>query len=63
MYEIHPQHQRIYRDIHNIWQWGITDEDLIGKMSALGFKLLFYKNAGKLFNLENFESHAFVFKI
>jgi hypothetical protein len=62
MYEIHAKHQRIYRDIHNIWQWGITDDDLIDRMKALGFKLLLYKNAGKLFNLENFESHGFVFK-
>ena len=62
MFEIDPKHQRIYRDIHNIWQWGITDDDLIGKMTTLGFELLFYKNAGKLFNLKNFESHAFVFK-
>jgi len=60
-YEMHGQHQRINRDIHNIWQWGITDDDLIAKMKLLGFKMEFYKNAGKFDNLENFESHAFVF--
>lgn len=26
---IHPKHGRPYRDIHNIWQWGIVDSDLI----------------------------------
>ena len=30
---IHPEHQRPYRDIHNIWQWGIVDADLIGRMN------------------------------
>jgi hypothetical protein len=70
MYEIHPQHQRIYRDIHNIWQWGITDDDLIAKMKSLEFKMQFYKNAGvfgwmeapgQLRTLPNFENHAFLF--
>jgi hypothetical protein len=60
-YEMHRQHKRINRDIHNIWQWGITDDDLIAKMRLLGFKMQFYKNAGKFAYLENFESHAFVF--
>jgi len=69
MYEIHPQHQRIYRDIHNVWQWGITDDDLVEKMKSLGFKMQLYKNAGpfsysdsgQLRTLPNFENHAFVF--
>lgn len=60
-YEMHRQHKRINRDIHNIWQWGITDDDLIAKMDSLGFRMLFYKNAGNFSYLENFESHAFVF--
>jgi hypothetical protein len=60
-YEMHGQHKRINRDIHNIWQWGITDDDLIAKMELLGFKLQFLKNAGKFAYLKNFESHAFVF--
>jgi len=70
MYEIHPQHNRIYRDIHNIWQWGITDDDLITRLNSLGFKLQLYKNAssfsfsespGQIRTLPNFENHAFVF--
>lgn len=61
MYEVHPQHKRIYRDIHNVWQWGITDDDLITRMKSLGFTMQFYKNAGRFGNLENFENHAFVF--
>jgi len=61
MYEMHPQHNRIYRDIHNVWQWGITDADLIDVMKNLGFKMQFYKNSGQFGVLENFENHAFVF--
>jgi hypothetical protein len=33
-----PQERR-YRDIVNVWQWGITDADLKGKMAELGFDL------------------------
>jgi hypothetical protein len=33
MYEMHPQQKKLWRDIHNIWQWGIVNDDLIGKSS------------------------------
>ncbi|BDZ69413.1 hypothetical protein [Methanobacterium ferruginis] len=62
MYEIHPQHQRIWRDIHNVWQWGITDSDLKSKMEDLGFDLQYYKNFGQFPNTETFENHAFIYK-
>jgi hypothetical protein len=58
---IHPQHGRPYRDIHNIWQWGIIDADLVARMNALGFKMQFYKNCGQLGQLRNVENHAFAF--
>lgn len=60
-YGMHARQHRVNRDILNIWQWGITDDDLIAKMNLLGFKLQFYKNVGQFCSLENFESHAFVF--
>ncbi|SHJ20393.1 hypothetical protein SAMN02745216_01199 [Desulfatibacillum alkenivorans DSM 16219] len=59
--EIHPQHERKIRDIHNIWQWGISDKDLIAKMEAMGFGLQYYKNCGQFQNLKHFYNHAFVF--
>ena len=59
--EIHPQHQRLYRDIHNIWQWGIVDDDLMAKMKSLGFTLQYYKNSGQFGELSSFENHGFVF--
>jgi len=59
--QIHPEHQRPYRDIHNIWQWGITDDDLINQMKQVGFSLRFFKNCGQLGELRHFENHAFIF--
>lgn len=59
---IHPQHGRKVRDIHNIWQWGITDADLIAHMKDLGYALEYFKNCGQFQNLENFQNHAFVFR-
>jgi len=61
MYEIHPQHKRIWRDVHNVWQWGISDRDLLGTMEGLGYKMQYYKNRGRFGSLPNFENHAFVF--
>lgn len=58
---IHPQHRRPYRDIHNIWQWGIVDDDLTACANGLGFKMQFYKNCGQVQPLKNVENHAFVF--
>jgi hypothetical protein len=60
--EIHPQHQRPWRDIHNVWQWGITDGDLIQTLERLGYKMLYFKNCGRFGSLPNFENHAFVFQ-
>jgi len=62
MNEIHPQHNRIWRDIHNVWQWGITDHDLIQGMEKMGYKMQYYKNCGRFGSLPNFENHAFVFQ-
>ncbi len=59
--EINPEHNRPWRDIHNVWQWGITDLDLKEVMTRLGFELKYYKNDGPFSNLEHFENHAFVF--
>lgn len=61
MYQIHPKHNRIYRDIHNIWQWGITDKDLVDVMNQQGFEQIYYKNSGQWGKLINFEGHAFIF--
>ena len=62
MYEIHPVHNRIWRDVHHPWQWGITDKDLIFKMYELGFKLVYLKHDGIWGGLSNWENNVFVFK-
>lgn len=59
--ENHPEHDRPWRDVHHIWQWGITDADLESKVGELGFKLLHKKNCGRFGRLPNFENHAFIF--
>lgn len=59
--EIHPQHKRPWRDIHNVWQWGITDGDLTGKMKQLGFGVVYQNNHGQFSDFTSFENHAFVF--
>lgn len=58
---IHPKHGKRYRDIHNIWQWGIVDADLISRVYDLGFKMQFYQNCGQFGQLKNVENHAFLF--
>jgi hypothetical protein len=62
MYEIHPQHKRIWRDIHNVWQWGITDHDLLRTMWSLGFEMQYFKSCGRFGSLPNVENHAFLFQ-
>ena len=59
--EIHPTYRKPWRDIHNIFQWGISDQDLRAKMRHLGFRELFFRNCGRFSNLAAFENHAFIF--
>ena len=60
--EINTQRMRAWRDIHDVWQWGITDNDLKNIMGDLHFSLKYYKNYGRVGSLKNFENHAFIFQ-
>jgi hypothetical protein len=60
--EKHPAHDKTWRDVHHIWQWGITDTDLKRQMAELGFHLRYFKNGGRFGKLKCFENHAFVFQ-
>jgi hypothetical protein len=60
--EIHPSYGKPWRDIHNIFQWGITDADLRAHMKDLGYHELSYRNYGQFSDLPAFENHSFVFK-
>jgi hypothetical protein len=63
MYEEHPDHPgRMWRDVHHVWQWGITDSDLLAITESLGFALTQYTNFGRFGQLPNIENHAFVFR-
>ena len=57
----HPAHERNWRDVHHIWQWGIVDADLASTMASLGFEQVFSRNWGQVLDLKRFENHAFIF--
>ncbi len=59
--EMHPEYKKPWKDIHNIFQWGITDDDLRTTMDGLGYREAHYKNHGRFSNLPAFENHAFIF--
>lgn len=59
--DMHPVYKKRWKDIHNIFQWGITDDDLRTTMNGLGFREVYYRNHGRFSNLPAFENHAFVF--
>ncbi len=59
--EIHPTYGKPWRDVHNIFQWGITDQDIRTKMAELSFREVYFQNCGRFSNLEAFENHAFIF--
>lgn len=59
--EPHPQRGRPWRDVHDVWQWGITDADLRERMRALGFREVHFEDAGHWGELEHFAQRAFVF--
>ena len=61
MWEIAPRHGRIWRDVHHVWQWGITDKDLMSTLERLGFKLEYFCDHGRQGYPESFENHAFIF--
>ena len=48
--EPHPRYSdgRTYRDMHDVWQWGITDHDLTRVMSELGFHIVYEQDCGWL---------------
>jgi len=59
--EIDPKRGRPWRDVHDIWQWGITDADLRARMQELGFRLVHYENLGPWRGHERFDDAGYVF--
>jgi hypothetical protein len=59
--EIHPVFNKPWIDIHNIFQWAITDRDLVDVMTQLGYRQAYFRNCGRFSSLSAYENHAFVF--
>lgn len=59
--EVNPKRGRPWRDVHDVWQWGITDADLRATMSGLGFTVAFAEQHGRWRGLADFEDCAYVF--
>jgi hypothetical protein len=57
----HAPQGRLYRDAMHVWQWGITDADLIAKMDALGFRLENDRRLGRPGGAAEFVRKTFVF--
>ncbi len=58
---LNADHNRPWRDVFNIWQWGITDDDLLARAKHLGYRLAYYKDCGPFGRLPNCSNRAFVF--
>jgi len=60
--DINPERGRPWRDVHDVWQWGITDADLRATMAGLGFTACFSERHGVWRGLTEFEDCAYVFR-
>lgn len=59
--EVNERRGRLWRDVHDIWQWGITDAALQGKLAGLGFALAHHESLGRWRGLADFDDAAYVF--
>lgn len=59
--EINPSNGKPYRDASRVWQWGITDSDLIKEARTVGFDLKYWEDHGSAFKLPNFRNRSFLF--
>lgn len=61
--QLHPRYSdgRTYRDMHDVWQWGIADQDLKRKMEEYGFSMIYERDCGPFPGVEEISDKAFVF--
>ena len=59
--EVNPRRGRPWRDVHDIWQWGITDRALVARMGELGFGLRHFATTGPWQGHTWFHEGVFVF--
>jgi hypothetical protein len=62
--QLHPRYSdgRTYRDMHDVWQWGITDEDLKRKLEKCGFRVTYERDCGEWPGVEEIRNKAFIFE-
>ena len=53
---------RLNRDVTDVWQWGITDDDLIRVMDECGFSAAYSHDCGRMTDIEDFKEHAWLFE-
>ena len=58
--DIDPRYDRPVRDIHEIWQWGITARDLVAAAKEHGLRPVHYEDGGTWHGLPRFVTEAFV---
>lgn len=60
----HPSYRDLEakRNSTDIWQWGITNADLIRSLDELGFELFYQEDCGQFGDLKNFRNYAFGFQ-
>lgn len=44
--EWNDEQGKLWRDVHNFWQWGITEGDLVGTLWNLGYRIDYLFNKG-----------------
>jgi hypothetical protein len=59
--ETNARRGRPWRDVHDIWQWGITDAALRDELGRLGFELAHHEANGAWRGLARFDDAAYVF--
>ena len=59
--ENNPRRDRPWRDVHDIWQWGISDPALTATLERLGFALVYFEDLGPWQHLDRFRNRAFAF--
>ncbi|MBA3306250.1 MAG: hypothetical protein H0U25_10040 [Thermoleophilaceae bacterium] len=59
--ENNPRRGRPWRDVHDIWQWGISDAALTTALERLGFALVYFEDLGRWQGLDRFRNRAFAF--
>jgi hypothetical protein len=57
----HPIYGKLWKDVHNIWQWGITTGDLRATMKSLGWREAYFESFGQYPALDAFENQGFIY--